>query len=187
MTIEVLPIPNSRHLIYPGTSLLPMKPRVPRRVPFWLVAMAGGVLGTAPWAVWPARLPDPVAFHWTPEGPDSTVSRGAATAIFLIVVPAVAFLVFLAHQRNWRPGNYTPAVGTGVLGFAAFTSVSVFLVNFRANDWRGAEFQPWDLLLIALGALAFAALGFFVRPPERRGGDSKLQTLERDDLDAVKQ
>ena len=141
--------------------------RFRERLPLWPVVIAGVLLGTAPWVVWSDRLPDPIAFHWSVGGPDSSLSRAAGVATFLLAVPVVALIVVMGHRRGWRPGTSTRSTGTAILGFAVFVSLMVFLTNVSESDWTKADLDPWGLLTSAAAGLTIAGLGFFVRQSER--------------------
>ncbi|MEU6641046.1 DUF1648 domain-containing protein [Saccharomonospora sp. NPDC046836] len=117
---------------------------------------------------WSSRLPEPIAIHWGPSGPDRTASLGGFTAATLgssaalATAGAVLALVILRHGNGVLRGVL--AFYAWLAAFPAALLIAVLTSNLDAPGWQQAGFNGGSVAALAASALA-ALLGAVVAGP----------------------
>jgi hypothetical protein len=136
-----------------------------------------GLAGAALQLAWLPTLPEPVAVHWSPGGPDQTGPAWQLTLLTLVVglaAPAVFTVVALLALRR---GPFSPTVKLTavvplftVMVVAGAATVSLGVQRGIASAAHAPDITPAVPLVLASGLIA-AALGWLALPRAARRDD----------------
>ncbi|GAA1206966.1 DUF1648 domain-containing protein [Prauserella alba] len=120
-------------------------------------------------AAWSARLPDVVAVHWDPDGPDRSATLTALTGTTLGIGATLTVAALVAVLVATRRGSAVPRSGVGFAAWLAALPAGVLAGSMSAAldtaSWRDAG-PAWAAIAWALGlSLAAGAVATLVAPP----------------------
>lgn len=118
-----------------------------------------------------ARMPDPIAVHWSLGGaPNGTMSLAASEA--LSTAMALLFwavgAVMVRNARSWRVRRTVATYTAATLGFLGILEMLVLWANLDQPTWQDATLPGW-VVLLGLGGAAVVGWGTWAlcgRPPE---------------------
>jgi hypothetical protein len=125
--------------------------------------------GFALMLAWLPALPDPIALHWSPDGPDRFSSPAAFVGFYaLLAVAFVALFGTLAFAGrkvgpNWvQKALASTSFGVAVLLFVVF--VGTVGVQLGLDDAKNAPDIGWLVLVGLIAAPLAGLIGWFVQP-----------------------
>ncbi|NLG46705.1 DUF1648 domain-containing protein [Gordonia sp. (in: high G+C Gram-positive bacteria)] len=133
-----------------------------------VLALLVGVLGCVLLALWSGSLPDPIATHFGPDGPDGFTSIGGTMAVIAVsaVIGAAVSGAAAYFARETFTSRVMSAMGAGTVAFIVGIMLGFTIGQRGLAD--AAEASPslgWPLLLGVLFAVPVAGAVYTVTPP----------------------